>query len=266
MSTQTKKQWHDIDIKGRWKIIYKYGNSNGPEAFGGKHLGTYKSPFDGTKVYRRSVDDKALNGFMIDKLAISLNPDTNRDHLYLISWLICHPEVLVEGVPKLNKKIIDSKEGRKVVLKCVDYVEMAEIDEDDYIDKIIGRLVQDTGVNSIGLDRLRHVLAGLNMAYVDTRFTGDAEKKALRSKLKTFTRSNIENAKKVSSAITHLDESKNRFLFKEMLKHNVLDDFGGLYKFNNVPVGTSYEKVLEFFNDNPEVKAEILQELAKKTN
>jgi hypothetical protein len=266
MSTQTKKQWHDVDIKGRWKLIYKYGNSNGPEAFGGKHLGTYKSPFDGTKVYRRSVDNKALAGFMIDKLAIDLTPDTNNDHRLLISWLICHPEVQIEGVPKLDEIIKSSKEGRKVYLKCVDYVEMEAIDEEDYIDKTIGRLVLDHGVNAIGLDKLRHILAALNMPYTDNRFVGAAEKKALRSKLKRFTRSSLLNAKAVQQAINNLDESKDRFTFKEMLKLKVLQDFGGLYKFNNVPVGTSYEKVLAFWDDNPEVKAEALQELSKLTN
>lgn len=265
METQTqKKQWHDVEIVGRWKIIYKYGNSIGPEAFGGKHLATYRSPFDGTKVWRRSVDNKALTGFMLDKLSIDLKPDTNPDHKLLISWLICHPEVQVEGVPKLNELIVNSKTARKVTLKCIDYIEMEDIDEEDFIDKIIGKLVLDHGTNAIGIDKLRHVLAALNMPYTDSRFTGSAEKKALRSKLKTFTRKNLVNAKAVNKAIEDLDSSKDRFQFKEMLKHKVLIDMGGLYKFNNVPVGSSYERVTTFWNDNPEVKAEALQMLASK--
>jgi len=261
MSTATKKQWHDVDISGRWKLIYKYGNSIGPEAFGGKHLATYRSPFDGTKVYRRSVDNKALTGYMVDKLATDLTPDTNPDHKLLISWLICHNEVVVEGVKGLDDAIVNSKTGRKLVLRCVDYVEMADIDEEDFIDKVIGKLVQEKG--GINIDKLRHILAGLNMAYSDSRFTGIAEKKALRSKLKTFTRSSIENARLVDSAIKQTENSEQLFIFKEMLKYKVIADYGGLYKFNNVPLGTSADKVAAFWSNNPEVKAEALQELAK---
>lgn len=264
METQTKKkEWHSVEITGRWKLLYKYGNSMGPEAFGGKHLGTYRSPFDGTKVFRRSVDDKPLTGFMIDKLAIDLKPDESRDHKFLISWLICHPEVVVEGVPNLPEKILKAKVGTKVTLKAIDFLEMEDIDEEDFIDKVVGRLVLDHGVHAIGIEKLRHILAGLNMPYIDTRFTGAAEKKALRSKLKSFTRKSIENARAVEKAINDLDASKERFIFKEMLRLKVIQDYGGLYKFNNIPLGTSFNAIQGFWTDNPEVKAEALQALAK---
>lgn len=260
MEVKTKRQWHNVEITGRWKLIYKYGNSIGPEAFGGKHLGTYASPFDGTKVYRRSVDDKRLNGYMMDRLAVDLFPDENRDHKLLISFLICHPEVTVEGVKKLDPKIAKATQGNKVFLRCVDYLEIEDIEDEDYIDKVVGRLVLDHGPNSIGIDKLRHVLAALNMPYSDNRFSGEAEKKALRSKLKAWTRKSLENAKKVQEAIDELDQSREVFLFKEMIRLRIIVDHGGLYKFNNIPLGSNYLKVQSFFNDNPEVKAEVLQE------
>jgi len=260
-TTIRKPQWHTVNITGRWRLIYKVRNSQGPEAFGGKHLGLYKSPFDGTTVYRRSVDNKPLSGFMMDRLGIDLFPDTNSDHKLLINWLICHNEVNVEGVKDLDEKIIKSKIDNRVFLKCLDYIEMEEIDEEDYIDRVIGRLSLEGGKMSIGLDKLKHIMASLGLPYSDPRFTGQAEKKSLRTKLKRFTRNSIDNAKKVSEAILNLDESKSLFNFKEMVRLNVLEDYGGLYKFNNIPVGTSYEKVQSFFVDHPEIKSEALEKL-----
>jgi len=266
METETtpKKKWHNIDISGRWLLTYTVGNELGPEAFGGKHLGLYKSPFDGTKVYRRSVDDRPLNGYMMDKLGVQLFPDENLDHKYLINWLICHNEVQLAGIPNVDPIILKAKTGNKLTLKALDFLEMEVIDDEDFVDKVVGRLLIDRGEKAIGIDKLRHILAALNMPYQDNRFTGLAEKKALRSKLKKFTRSSIENAKLVKNAINNLDASKERWMFKEMLRLHVLADYGGQYKFNNVPVGSSFEKVQSFFSDNPEVKAEAVQELYNK--
>lgn len=260
---KSERKWHDIDIRGKWKLIYKVSNTIGPEAFGGKHLGTYGSPFDGSKVFRRSVDDTRLMGYMVDKLAIDFDPDNNLDHKYIINFLICHPEVNIEGVENVHPKILAAKESNKLTLKCLDYIAEKELDNEDYIDKIIGRLSLDGGKNSIGIDNLRNILAALNMSYRDSRFTGDTEKKALRSKLKTFTRKSFDNAKLVQKAIDNLEGSKDRFRFKEMLKHHVIEDIGGQFKFNNVPLGSSYERVQSFMSDHPEIKSEMILELSK---
>lgn len=263
LQSRTKKKWHNIDIQGNWILTYTVRNNMGAQAFGGVHIGTYKSPFDGSKVYRRSVDNKPLMGFMMDKLSIKLDPDNNEDHKLLISFLICSPEVQLEGFKKgtIDPIILKSKTGTKITLTCKDYVEFEEIEEEDYIDKIIGRLSLDNGKYSIGIDRLREILAYLNMSYRDNRFKGESEKKALRSKLKTWTRKSYENAKKVQLAIDSTEEAKGRFQFKEMLKHNVIVDFGGSYKYNNIALGSSYESVSAFFDNHPEVKTEAIQEL-----
>lgn len=265
LKVKSKKKWHDLPVTGNWVLIYKTTNTNGPESFGGKHLGVYKSPFDGSKVFRKSVDDRPLTGFMIDKLSIKLTPDESLDHKLLINWLICHPEVRLEGFKKnaIKSEILQAKTGRKITLKCLDYIAIEEIDNDDYIDKLIGKLSLDTGKHAIGLEKLRHIMAALNMSYRDNRFEGESEKKALRSKLKSFARKSLNNAKDVYKVIDDLDGAKDLFLFKEMLKHRVIQDFGGQYKYNNVPLGTTSDNVFVFFNNHPEVKANVLQDLYK---
>jgi hypothetical protein len=79
--------WHTIDIKGKWKLVYRVGNSQGSSAFGGYHLGTYSNPFNGQKTFLRNVDNQALQGIMIDKIVRILKPEENENEKLLISSL-----------------------------------------------------------------------------------------------------------------------------------------------------------------------------------
>lgn len=266
MSTETevkKRKWHDVEIKGRWKLLYKVGNPMGPEAFGGKHLGVYASPYDMKVCYRKGINDEALNGYMLDKLVVDLHPDTNQEHKNLISWLICHPEVNIEGVPKLDQVIVNNKIANKVFLIALDALEIDKIDNEDYIDRIVGVLSLEAGNKSLGLDKIRYIMAAVGLTYFDNRYTGQAEKKSLRSNLKKFAKASITNATLVSNAIDDLDEAKDSYNFKEMVRYRILDFQDGLYKFNNVPLGSSQDKVMLFFVNHPEVRAEAIEQLYK---
>lgn len=256
-----KKQWHDIDITGRWLLLYEVRNSMGPQAFGGKHIGTYESPFDKTKVYRKSVNGEPLNGYMVDKIATKLTPDTDPDHKLLISFLICSPEVQLEGIKNVNPIILAAKTGTKLTLKCLDALELENIDDEDFIDKVISRVIIENGKDAIGIAKLRSVLAALNQPYSDSRYSGNQEAKALRSKLKSFIRKNKENAEATEKVLNDLDGSKDNLNFKEALRLRIIEDYNGVYKFNKTPLGSSPERVYAFFVNNPEVKAEILQVL-----
>ena len=262
METIEKKKWHSVDIVGKWKLMYTVRNSQGSTAFGGKHLGSFKNPYTGEKTYLRNVDNQTLRGMMIDKLVMNLKPDEDENDKLKISWMICHPEVIVRGVPNLDEEILKKKTGRKIELICLDYVEIEKIDEDDYIDRLLGRLSLEGGPQAIGLEKIKFIMAALGMNYNIPRSTAQIEKKTLRSKLKAFSRKSIANSKLVNQAIEEMDESREHYLFKEMVRMRVLELSNGVYKFNNVPVGSSFERSQEFFNNHPEVKTEAIERLA----
>lgn len=261
-----KREWHNVDVTGRWKLTYKTTNNIGPSAFGGKHLPVYPSPFDSKKTYRRSVDDKPLKGFMMDRLSIDLFPDENLDHKHLVNWLICHPEVAVVGVPNIDSRILKKKEVCKITLTCVDYLEISDIDEDDFIDKVNGRLSVEGGPQAVGLDRLRYILASLNMTYRNDRYEKKIEKKVLRKSLKNFVRSSVENARIVDALIEDHDNAKDHFIFKEMIRTNVIVNIGGVYKFQNTPLGITEDKTIQFLTNNPDLKISMVSELYKIIN
>jgi hypothetical protein len=261
--TIKKKTWHDVNVTGKWRLLYKVMNTQGPEAFGGFHLPVYPNPFTGEKTYLKNVDGGAKNGYLMDKLVINLNPDEDKNVFYLVHWLICHPDVRVKGVPKLDPTIIKkTKDNTQITLTCLDYVEIEEIEKEDFIDQVVGRISLNNGNKALGLEKVRHIMASLKLQYHDPRHTGMTEKKILRSKLKNYIRSSYENAQRVHNAIKNLEEAKEHYLFKEMIRHRVLILSNGMYKYNNAPVGTNFDTVLRFWSDHPEVKTSVLEELA----
>ena len=264
-TTKTKPQWHDVIIAGKWRLNYKVRNSQGPQAFGGFHLPNYASPFDHTYVRLRNVNFQALGGYMIDSISKNFKPDDNPNQKLLISWMICHPFVNIEGVRDLDPAILKAKENNdgKITLTCLDYVEIIELDEEDYIDRIIGNLSQDKGIHAIGIKRLKYIMAQLNLPYSIPRFEADVERKALRSKLKSFVRKSIDNAKLVNSIINNIGIAKSQYEFKEMARLKLITYDNGLYKFNNVPLGESFETVELFFENHPEVRTAAVNKLYK---
>ena len=139
-------------------------------------------------------------------------------------------------------------------------------EEEDYVDKIIGIISLDGGKNSIGLDRLRYISAYLNLPYMDSRYDATIEKKALRSKLKSFVRKSMDNARLVEYAINHISEAQDHFEYKEMLRLKVLIPKGGVLRYNGIPIGSSFESVQDFLLKNMDLKTEIITALSKKQN
>lgn len=270
MSTETKKkaEWHDVVIGGKWRLTYKVRNSQGPQAFGGFHLPNYNSPFDHTYVRLRNVNFQAMGGYMIDSIVKDFKPDDDPNQKLLLNWMICHPWVNLQGVKEVDQRILDhkAKDGKndgKITLTCLDYLEVSGLEDENYIDTVIGNLSQDKGIHSVGMKRLRYIMAQLDLPYAIPRFEPDVEKKALRSKLKTFVRKSMENAKIVNNIIHDIDPAKVRYEFKEMARTKVLVFSNGVYKFNNVPVGDNFETTEVFFNNHPEVRVSAINKLYK---
>lgn len=253
--------WHNVEISGEWELLYKTTNQMGPQAFGGKHLGVFENPFTKEPTYLKGPGGQPKSGYMIDKVHKKLFPDNDPTVKNLISWMICHPEVTVQGIKDLHPTILASKTPGKVFLICKDYVEMNEIEEEDFIDRLNGQISLDGGKNAIGLEKLRYILAAVGQSYMEPRFSGVQEKKFLRKKLKTFVRSSYDNAKKVAKAINDIEYSKDYFEFKEMVRNKIVIYSNGLYKFNDVPLGADYPQVQAFFERHEDVKLECVKQL-----
>lgn len=261
--SETKRKWHRVKPTGKWELTYTPTNPMNNGSFGGYHLGAYDSPYDQRKVLLRNQQDQAVKGYLVAKLKTVLKPDERIADRHLISWMICHPEVKLEGIPAelLDPQIQAAKVMTKITLKWVDAQQLNDIEEEDFIDRLVGHISEDSGRRALSIKKIRYIMAAVGMRYREPRYTGEAEKKYLRSVLKKAAKSSIKKAKDIQDAIDNLDESKEHFNFLEMIRTGVISEANGIFKFGSTSLGTSERTVKIFFEENPDVKAEMVRTL-----
>lgn len=252
-------------IRGVWQLTYRLTSNLGEGGFSGRMIGPYTHPLTGT-VQQLILPSSGLQiGLFIDKVVINYKPTENRDHAAIIDWLVAHPEVWVEQKhTKLEDKYFKNKvSNARIRLVNLDFQDMEEIDNEEFIDELAGRLSVNTGNKAIGLNRIRFIMAKLGLNYRNSKFISDPaiEKKHLRKSLKTYVRKSIANAKEVEAILDNMDEAKFVYEIREMMRLGLLTKVGGMYRYQNDPIGTSQEAIINFFKMNEEFYLETTQKL-----
>jgi len=252
---------------GVWKLTYKPINTLGADAFGGLTLGVYKNPKTLQDLPRMNPNGLALSYLMISKLNTLLHPDEDAQDRLDVEWLIHHPEVIVEGytdLPEVYKKA--KRSNAQLTLTALDFQEQTEIEEEDFIDKLISKIVVDKGPQALSMKKIKYILAELDKAYIDTRFISNpaVEKKALKSSLKTYVKKSYDNAKKVSAILDHIETAKTTYELKEMIRLRIITESNGMFKYQNIPLGVSIIGVISAWEKEPELKMSMIRELNSK--
>lgn len=258
-------------MSGVWELRIQITNSQGTKAFGGRLLTAYNHPLTGARTPLVNLNFQEELGLMIDKPIMRFYPDTDPMHRRIIDWCIAHPQVGIDGI-ELTKGVTSKKESNpQITLKNVDRQEMTDIENEDKIDVVIGKLSED-GPKSISLEKLRYLLAYFNLPYFDMKYikSKTVEKKILRQKIKSFARSlqrDYEgklNAERIDDVLSEIENLKYYYEFKEMLRHDIIRESYGVYKFSNVPLGSTEESVILWMKSNLEVYNEMSAALYPK--
>ena len=252
------------NIDGTWKLTYKTIGTLGVAGFGGLLLSQYKNPKNHKDIYRQNPNGLRLSHLMISQINTIFTPDEDPQDRLDVEWMIHHPDVIVEGykdLPDVYKKA--KKDTAQLTLTALDYQERDEIEEIDFIDRLVGRLSLEGGTKAIGLENLRYVLAELNKSYRDARYIKNpaTEKKVLRSNLKGFIKGDYKNAKLVHDILNRLPAAKVTFELKEMIRVGVIQESNGMFKYDNIPLGVSIRGILNAWEQEPELKISMQKEL-----
>lgn len=257
-------------MNGVWELKIEINNSQGTKAFGGRRLTTYIHPLTATRVPLIDMDGQETLGYMIERPTMRLHPDTNPMDRRIVDWLIAHPEVGVEGI-ELTIGVSSKKlSNPAITLKNLDRQEMSQIEDQDTIDVVIGKLSDDNPKTGISLERLRYLLAYFNLPYFDLRWISNktTERKLLRQKIKNFARgtsvSGKLNAVLIDEVLNSIDNLKYNYEFKEMLRYDIIREANGIYKFNNVPIGSNDVSVISWMKNNLEIYTEMVNILYPK--
>lgn len=249
-------------LNGRWELTYKLVNSEGERGFSGKTISVYTDAITGKARFLYDLDGNILNGFLIDRVKKIYKPSEDPLHRNIIDWLIGHPEVgIEEGHVKIDSRYQKRKDGNpRIKLVNLDHIETVDLEEEDYIDKLIGRVSLDSGTLSIGLDKLRFILSAIDRPYFEAKHMNNPskEKQFLRKSLKDFIRSSFKNAELVNQVLDDLSAAKLRYEIKELKRLEILDFVNGMYKYHGQPIGSSVESVIKYFGMNIELHEEIM--------
>lgn len=252
-------------LKGKWKLKYKLVNRMKLQGFSGKMLTVYTDAITGRSRFLYDLNGREQVGYFIEKVETTFSPDTNPSDRNILDWLIGHPDVWLDSEhAKVQSQYMSKKnENSRITLINLDHQSIENLEEEDYIDKLIGRIVLDAGPNALGITKLRFVLAKLNKPYRDSKYISNAkvEKANLQKILKTYARTGMAAAEKVNEILDNLDEAKYIYEIKEMMRLEILYIANGMYKYESQPIGISTESIIKYFMENPDFYAELNEKL-----
>lgn len=260
-------------IKGTWRLEYKLKNSLKVEGFGGRNLAEYPDPVTGKTRKLVDVNGRVKLGYWIDKLKIDFDPSNNPQHKLDLDFLIGHPFVGLQ-INEIGQSNVDASyfarkdDNPDITLVNLDYEVVTDLKEEDFIDKLVGKISLDSGVNSISLEKLRWILSHFGLGYREDSVTSNKgiEKQKLKRRLKTYVRSSYINAQKVEKLLEDLSMAKYKYEIKEMLRLNILTINGGMYLYKGNGLGVSDDSVITLFQNDPEFYAALSQKLDEEFN
>lgn len=256
------------NLLGDWRLVYKLTNRMGPGGFTVRTIDSYTDPLTGAPRHLYNENGIQLPGYMIEKQTTILTPRTNRQHAHIVDFLLGHPKVFTERAhADLDEKYMNAKVSNpRITLTNLDYQDVSDVIDDDFIDKLVGRIVLDAGPLAIGIEKLRFILAKLNLKYREDKYLIDnnAEKPKLRKRLKDYVRQSKEKAQEVISIIDNIQLAQYEYELKEMIRTGLVTNQGGVHRYKDVSIGITVESVSEYFSNNVDFYSELASELYKK--
>ena len=254
--------------KGIWKLTYTTINRQGIEGFSGRMITSYRDPVTQTERHLYNAQGEKLIGYFLEKIVVTLNPQESLDEALLVDWLLGNPSVAIEKHQvKLNTKYLQKKEeNSQIKLVNLDYEAIEDLEEEDYIDQLVGLVSKDSGPEALTLEALRFILAYLRLKYRDAKYIDQKqiEKKKLRSILKGYIRTSKSNADNFKHVLDHMDKAKFAYELKEMLRLNILEINNGTYMFNDGPIASSEQSLVAHFKHNPDFYVLLTKELSER--
>lgn len=254
-------------IEGKWKLTYKLTNKLGPEGFSGRMIGPYTDPLTGKERHLYNTSNQRRAGFLIDKQVLTFDSKSPEDRL-IIDFLVGHPLVGVDrDHTKLEEAFFNKKESNpRIKLINLDHQDVEDIESESFVDILVGKISQDKGPGSLSLEKLRFILAHLNLDYREEKLINkpSVELQKLKHKLKKYCKASLENAKEVDRVMDDLDHAKFIYEIKEMLRVNLISQSGGTFMYQGSRLGISFESIIDYFKNNPEFYAELSHKLHNK--
>lgn len=254
-------------LLGVWRLTYKLTNRMGPGGFTARMLDSYTDPLTGRPRHLYNENGIQQPGYMITKQTTILEPRTSRHDAHIVDFLLGHPSVFVEKEHgDLDPAYLKVKQSNpRITLVNLDHQDLDAMEDEDFIDKLVGTISLDKGANALGIEKLRFILAKLNMTYREAKYINDSivEKTRLRKRLKDYVRKGKKQAEEVIAIIDNLERARYEYELKEAIRTKLITNNGGVYRYKEVSIGSTTDSAIEYLTNNQDLYGEIMAELYK---
>jgi hypothetical protein len=193
----------------------------------------------------------------IDRASILFNPKKLYDN-HNISVLIQHPNVYIGGMnSEEHMKLV--REGYKVDNPKFTITNVDKVDDDKYkkevkLIKVRARLYDDK--NPLSLEKLIWIASNFGLSY-RTDITEESRRvNELIKKLDKYVQESIPNAEKLLKVLDNMKETEMTFYINELIRLKIIEEFSGVYKIDDRPVGGGIDHVIIWYEQNAIIYAE----------
>lgn len=193
-----------------------------------------------------------VNTLYIDRKFVIFNPDNNEIDAKNITTLIQHPDVRLEDMTDNEHEQLArlslKKDNPEWTLVNLDKAITDQHDED--VDLIEIKYLITKKKDPLSKKKLMYISSALGLPlYSDitdeVRYIGH-----LQRQLSNFLQVNIDRRTDFKLFYDKISEAEIMYYINELMNLDVIKDFGGMYKINDVPVGFKTSDIKDWFAAN----------------
>lgn len=248
----------ELDVIGRFQLKVRVE----PKKFHLTNITGYIPKGKSAKEFQHFMSESGpVKEILIHKFITTLSPDEKEIDRHNVNVLINHPNVDISSIvgPEGYQELVTKgfKRGNaKFELINIDKVELDDFHREAEL--IQARAVLYSRQDPLSLERLKFLCSKFGIPY-KTQITDDARLKAtMIKKIDKFIQgSSFEPGKKnvdlFIEALQNIGNVEIEYYIKELIEIGIIANFGGIWKIDVRPIGTSISDIVNYYKENTDI-------------
>lgn len=251
MSNNVNLGKQNISIDGRFRLDVKADKKK----FALTNINSFVPVGKTMKEKVRFLNDSGETDFlMIDRISLLFDPKKHND-LHNIGVFIQHPNVYIGGMSaEQHMELV--RQGLKVdnpkfIITNVDKVEDDSFKKERVIMKVRAKLYDDD--KPLSTDRLVWLCSYFKIPYKSDITEKNRYNAELTKRLDKFVQESELNAEKLKNCLDEMKRLQMIFYINELMEIGIVEDFSGVYKISDRPVGAGIDQVIMWYEQNNQI-------------
>lgn len=252
MSNQVKLGTENYVIEGRFRLDVR----RDPKKFSMTNILSFVPPGKtvNDRVKFKTEGSGEVDSLFINRHSILFDPNKEVD-AHNIAVFIQHPDVRIGGMPEEDhQKLVDKrikKANCTFTITNVDKVEIKKYNEEVSILKVRGKLYNED--KPIEIEKLLWICSNFGIPYFSNVTDKQKYVNEITRKVDKYIMSGSEYAKKVDDALVNMKRTEMIFYINELLNLNIISNFGGIFKIEDRPIGSTIDHLINFYEQNSSI-------------